>query len=203
MKRLLILVCSMLALGSAQCTCGQTLHPLYMDKAQEVFEPALLGLWVSCAGNAFPVCVGYQFEKSNDVGYRVTWLAREAPKVDLVYAFHLVRLGAALFGDLKLTGIVVAGENLDLDLGVQCHTLFRVSFKGDRLITSGVDFGRKETQKALAENKISLNLEALDNSLVLALDSTVNLQQFARQMADDKRVFSDDWKWERPEKDRK
>jgi hypothetical protein len=203
MKRLLILACSLMALGAAQCTSGQTLHPLYMVKGEEVFEPALLGLWVSCAGSAFVVCVGVQFEKSNDMGYRVTSREREAPNVDLVYAFHLVRLGHALFGDLKLTSIVVAGENLNHDLGVQCHTIFRVSFKGNRLITSGVDFGLKETQKALAENKISLNLEAMDDRSVLALDSTVNLQNFARQMADNKRVFSDDSEWERPEKDRK
>jgi len=204
MKTLGIFVCLLVGLSSANSLSGQALHPLYKDKTEEVFEPALLGTWVSCAGAAFPFCVGLQFERSPDGGYRVSSPVEETPKIDLVYAFHLVRLGDALFGDLKLTDIVVADRSLGGDLQccmTQVHTIFRVSFKGGKLLTSGFDLKRAETQKALAENGIQLHLESLDDGSLLALAPTADLQHFARKMASDKRVFSDLDEWERYEKD--
>jgi hypothetical protein len=203
MKTRLIFYCLLVALGSTQSISSQTLHPLYKDKTDEVFEPALLGTWVSCAGTAFPICVGLQFEKSPDVGYRVTEPVSESPNVDLVFAFHLVRLGDVLFGDLKLMDIVVAGQSLKIDLGSQSHRILKVSLRGSKLTTSGVVFSLEETKKAVGGSGIQLHLETLDDGSLLSLSSTTDLQEFARKMANDKRIFSDDHEWERPEKGEK
>jgi len=203
MKTLGIFVCLLVGLSSANSLSGQTLHPLYKDKTEEVFEPELLGTWVSCAGNAFAICFGFQFERSPDGGYRVSSPIQETPKIDLVYAFHLVRLGDALIGDLKLTDIVVGGKSLGADLQwsmTPIHRIFKVSFKEGKLLTSAVDFKRVETQKALAENGIQLHLESLDDGSLLVLAPTAELQHFAKKMAGDKRVFSTLDEWERPEK---
>jgi len=200
MKTLGIFTCLLVAASSSRLS-GQTLHPLYNDKTEEVFEPALLGMWVICLGNVYTVCEGLQFEGSPDKGYRVSSPLEETPKVDVVYAFHLIRLGDALFGDLKLTDIVVAGRSLAFNFQWgQTHRIFRVSFKEGKLVTGSVDFNHVETQRALAEKGIQLHLETLDDGSLLALAPTADLQQFARKMAHDKRVFSDE-EWERPEKE--
>src|SRR5215469_13712618 len=201
MKLLRIFACLLVALS--QFVFGQTLHPLYKDGTEEVFEPELLGAWVSCVGNAFTVCDEFHFEKSPDLGYRVTLPVSEAPKIEAVFAFHLIRLGDTLFGDMRLTDIVAAGRSLKIDLEGQFHTIYRVSLKGSRLTTAEAVFRLEETQKALAENRIQLHLETLEDGSIVSLASTNELQEFAKRMAKDQRVFSEDLEWDRPTKDHK
>jgi hypothetical protein len=206
LKRLDTLICLMAGVSFVNSVSAQTLHPLYKYKSDEVFEKTLLGTWVSCAGNAGASCVGVQVERSPDNGYKVTMFSiLESPKVDLVLRGHVVRLGDALFGDLSLTDVVVGEKSLAAS-GLQfreihTHAILRLSLKGEKLVTSSVDFQREETRKALAENGIELHLENLEDGSVLALASTAELQRFARKMADDKRVFSDDDEWEHPKGD--
>jgi len=204
MNRLGILVCLMASMSSANTVTAQTLHPLYKNKSDEVFEQALLGTWVSCAG-AMAVCVGIQVERLPEDSYKVTLLEfEENPKVDFVFMGHVVRLGGALFGDLSLNDVIVNDKSLvkaGLDLrGIYTHVIFRLSLNGERLVTSLVDFQREEARKALTEKDIQLHLEAMEDGSVLALASTAELQEFARKMATDKRVFSDDDEWERLKK---
>ena len=204
MKTLRILVCLWVVVSLANSLSGQTLHPLYDDKTEKTFEPALLGTWAACAGNAFPMCMEFQFEKSSDGAYRGLVPLQDDPKVDVVGTCHLVRLGDTLFGDLKLTDILVAGKGLSARLEpslFQTHFIVRLSFKQGKLVMSGIDFKRAETQRALAESGIQLQLDTLDDGSTIALAPTADLQKFVRMKANDDRIFSDTTEWERPEKE--
>jgi chromosome condensin MukBEF MukE localization factor len=127
----------------------------------------------------------------------------ETPKIEIVLAFHLIRLGGTLFADMRLTDIVAEGHSLNIDLGGQLHKIYRVSLRGNKFTTAEVVFGFGDTQKAAAENGVQLRLETLEDGSLVSLASTKELQDFVKKTAKDERVFSQEVEWDRPEKETK
>jgi Flp pilus assembly protein TadD len=106
-----------------------SLFPLYTDE-DEVFEPALLGLWMSGGGSDSTASL--ILENGETHGYKFvlrgteddTWLTRE-------FEMHLVQLGEYRFVDLLLTRI----QNLDMDDidAVPSHLIGRLTLEADTL----------------------------------------------------------------------
>jgi hypothetical protein len=178
--------------------CGNTvsLFPLYSSNVL-VNDDTLVGRWVDVDESGKPEKSASTFEfTKNEDGYLLVVRAKNKDEDEtIVIQFHLLRLGDNLFvdfgtpkeSDLKLTRSPFPSINV--------HTFGRIWIEKDsiRFNLLGSD---DELKKAEVTGKVKLSYVNADSGIVIT-GTTEQLQEFAREHADDTSVFSDETKLQR------
>lgn len=151
-----------------------SLHPLY-TREDPIFEPALVGTWVSENGEGTIV-----FQKSKDNAYDLFYTEEGVP---VKLQVHLVRLGEFLFLD------IFPGDatTKNLFFAIPVHTFLRISIEGDVLRLAMLDFDLLKGTGP--QEKFQIAHEDVDWWRVLTAP-TQDLQSFVLQHAEDTTVFS-------------
>lgn len=175
------------ALLSIGCTNAYNLYPLH-DKTVATTDDNLVGKWDGIDqknGKEVRICC-WTFEKDGDT-YKAM-VPDPDDKMEFVSTLHLVKLGDAIFvdaagADLKYTHTTQVGFPQ-----MKAHMFGRIWIDKDTLRFAMLDdVWLKETAKT---GSPPLAFLEVDNDIVITA-TTAQLQAFARQYADDTKVFSD------------
>lgn len=145
-----------------------SLHPLHSDQ-EAVAEPAFEGVWVY-AGESLQLKVK---KKENEINSYSLELCGKADNDSLWFEAHLVRLGSALFADIRQTSELGLFE-------LHPHVFAKVQVNSDEL---QFDFLSEDfVQKQLKAGRTDLAHEEMDGTLVLTAP-THDLQKFVQSCA--------------------
>jgi hypothetical protein len=186
MKKPLLGLVVVLSVFLAGCPVSD-LHPLYND-GDNVSEPDLVGKWVSpdSSNNG-----SLSFEKSAGSAYSMIVNDPDQGVTD-TYEVHLVRLGGNLFGDIRFSKRVRAGNNSDMPVGmISGHLIVKLVIKNDDLAVSTMEDDLLE--KNSATDKPSLAYQDHDPDGVLVTSDTEALRRYVTAHGTDGFSEPDHW----------
>lgn len=175
--KLLWFGCLILLLG-----CVPSLHSFYNDK-DLIFEPQLVGVWVDSENKNQT----WDFQKSNDTSYNVTYTEDSVPGD---FSCHLFKIG-------KLTYLDIYPKEMPQDIAdkmngfyklhlIPVHTLAWLSLDGDTLQMRFMD---PDILKKMNENHaLTVKHEQDKDENIILTASTLELQSFVKKHS--KEIFA-------------
>jgi len=180
MKTLTMVFALTVAMPSTGCVPSLqcSLHPLYTEQ-DLVFEPALVGSWVSGEGDA------WTFRQAGENAYQLTFVDED---VAAHFDVHLLRLGNNFFLDLfPRTDLDQELKNMNVFYRyhlIPAHTIVKASIDGDLLQMTMMSFdGLKE--------RLDIPHERLAGGGIVVTASTTDLQEFVQRYAEEPLAFGD------------
>lgn len=176
-----------LATAVVMTGCVPSLHPLFTAE-DLVFDRRLEGMWVDAPDGGD----SWTFQKSSETAYDLTVTDRPSSMDKAAgqrashFEAHLLRLGEFLFLDISP---VEPGTGTDLYKGllIGTHCFFKVSIEPDvlRLAPLNLDW----VEHMIAEKKVSIAYDRLDEGGIILIASTKELRAFALAAVEDATAF--------------
>lgn len=177
-------------LGSAGCFNWEliySLYPLYTDQ-DVVFEPALLGEWVSEDDSTETMT----FEKQGENKYKLRYIDQDSVEGEL--AVQLLRLNGALFMDISLGESDLKLSSLHIFVLLPVHNFFLISQLDSTLQLSSLEFGW--LKELLEKEPEAIRHEKVDSSIVLTA-APKELQKFLLKHLKTEGAFDEGGKFRR------
>lgn len=162
--------------------CVPSLHQFYNDK-DLIFEQRLVGVWVDSENKNQT----WDFQKSNDTSYNVTYTEDSVPGD---FSCHLFKIG-------KLTYLDIYPKDMPQDVAdkmngfykmhlISTHTLMKVTWSGDNLELATMD---PDVFKKMNENHVlTVKHEQDKDGNIILTASTIELQSFVKKHS--KEIFA-------------
>lgn len=177
-------------LGSVGCfnwNLIYSLYPLYTDQ-DVVFEPALLGEWISEEDSTESMT----FEKQGGNKYKLIYIDQDS--VEGEFAVQLLRINGALFMDLSLGESDLKLNSMHIFVLLPVHNFFLISQLDSTLQMSSLEF--EWLKKLLDKEPDAIRHEKVDSSIVLTA-APKELQKFLLKHLKTEGAFDEGGKFRR------
>jgi hypothetical protein len=174
------------------CSCEPELsvHRLYTAD-DVVFDPNLPGSWVAAEPNENSGTMQMDIVKAGTDGYEFTFTMQDTPTAQvgkISFDAHLVKLHGRVFIDVVQTALQIDGKPSERQIVVPGHMFGRISVDGENLRMSFLD--DDWVTREIKSGDLSLDSEDEGFHPVVLTASTVELQKFVVDHADDDEAFS-------------
>ena len=171
-------ILSLIVLLAAISACVPSLHQLYTED-KTVFEPALLGTWITEDGK--DTCI--MQEAGDETKYYDMNYSQEGVAANL--EGHLMKFGNTLFLDTYPEEPAVKNDIYKTHL-ILAHIFSKIDLKGDTVEVAVIDDEWFRDQ--IASGKVKIANENQDNGFILTAN-TEELQKFSTDYATDEDAF--------------